>query len=83
MHENTSSFMSNIRFCLLFGCLSARFVPLSRGQPHSPDLDHCVLIDFQPGGHLQFCNDAGSLSTPSIMWCLSLVSSPQWLSFSS
>ena len=28
----------------------ANFGPLSRGQPHSPDVNHCVL-HFRPEGH--------------------------------
>ena len=37
-------------FKLLFGCPTANFGPLSRGQPHSPDVNHCVL-HFRPEGH--------------------------------
>ena len=29
---------------------TANFGPLSRGQPHSPDVNHCVL-HIQPEGH--------------------------------
>ena len=36
------------------------FGPLSRGQPHSPDVNHCVL-HFQPDGHWEPCNKVGSL----------------------
>ena len=28
---------------LLFGCPMANFGPLLRGQPHSPDVNHCVF----------------------------------------
>ena len=34
-------------FELLFGCPATNFGPLLRGQPHSPDVNHCVL-HFQP-----------------------------------
>ena len=37
-------------FYLLFVYLTANFNLLSRGQPHSPDVKHCV-IQFRPEGH--------------------------------
>ena len=37
------------------------FKPLSRGQPHSPDVNHCVL-HFRPKGHWEPRIEAGSLS---------------------
>ena len=37
-------------FQLVFGCPTANFGPLPRGQPHSPDLNHCIL-HFRPEGH--------------------------------
>ena len=45
-------------FKLLFGCPTANFGPLSRGQPHSPDVNHCVL----PEGHRKPRNEVGSQS---------------------
>ena len=48
-------------FKLLFGCPTANFGPLSRGQPHSPDVNHCVL-HFRPEGHREPRNEVGSLS---------------------
>ena len=39
----------------------ANFGPLSRGQPHSPDVNHCVL-HFRPEGHREPRNEVGSLS---------------------
>ena len=39
----------------------ANFGPLSRGQPHSPDVNHCVL-HFRPEGHREPHNEVGSLS---------------------
>ena len=39
----------------------ANFGPLSRGQPHSPDVNHCVL-HFRPEGHREPHNKVGSLS---------------------
>ena len=30
-------------FYLLFDCLTAEFGSLSRGQPHSPIVNHCVF----------------------------------------
>ena len=44
----------------------ANFGPLSRGQPHSPDVNHCVL-HFQPEGHREPCNEVGSLSPPECL----------------
>ena len=46
---------------LLFGCPTAKFGPLSRGQPYSPDVNHCVL-HFRPEGQLEPRNEVGSLS---------------------
>ena len=39
--NSTTSFF----FCfqLLFGCPTTNFGPLSRGQPHHPNVNHCVL----------------------------------------
>ena len=39
----------------------ANFEPLSRGQPHSPDVNHCVL-HLGPKGHREPRNEVGSLS---------------------
>ena len=39
----------------------ANFGPLSRGQPHSPDVNHCVL-HFRPEGHREPRSEVGSLS---------------------
>ena len=30
----------------MFGCPKTNFWSLSRGQPHSPDINHCVFIIF-------------------------------------
>ena len=32
---------------LLFGCPIASFGPLSRGQPHSSDVNPCVSTNFE------------------------------------
>ena len=29
----------------------ANFGPLSRGQPHSPNVNHCIFLHFRPEGH--------------------------------
>ena len=68
----------------------ANFGPLSRRQPHSPDVNHCVL-HIQPEGHREPCNEVGSLSLAErLVWfepgtfrflrqCLNPLShSPQW-----
>ena len=39
----------------------ANFGRLSGGQPHSLDVNHCVL-HFRPEGHWEPCNEVGSLS---------------------
>ena len=39
----------------------ANFGPLSRGQPHSPDVNHCIL-HFRPEGHREPRSEVGSLS---------------------
>ena len=39
----------------------AKFGPLSRGQPHSPDVNHCVL-HFRPEGHREPHSEVGFLS---------------------
>ena len=46
----------------IFGCSTANFGPLSRGQPHSPDVNHCVL-HIRPEGHREPRNEVGSLRT--------------------
>ena len=48
-------------FQRLFGCPTANFGPLSRGQPHSPNLNHCVLHS-RPEGHQEPRNEVESLS---------------------
>ena len=54
-------------FCLkfFFNCYLAAprptFGPLSRGQPHSPDVNHFVLY-FRPEGHQEPPSKVGSLS---------------------
>ena len=46
---------------LLFGCPTANFGPLSRGQPHPPNVNLNVLHN-QPEGHQEPCNEVGSLN---------------------
>ena len=52
-------------FCeYFFNCYLAAprpFGPLSRGQPHSPDVNHCVL-HFRLGGHQEPRSEVRSLS---------------------
>ena len=36
-------YIFNMFFYLIFGYPTANFVPLSRGHPHSPDVNHGVL----------------------------------------
>ena len=48
-------------FNLLFGCPMANFGPLSRGQPHAPDVNHCIT-QFQLEDHQEPCNEVGFLS---------------------
>ena len=48
-------------FQLLFGCPTAIFGQLSMDQPHSPDVNHCVLR-IPPQSHREPCNEVGSLS---------------------
>ena len=38
----------------------ANFGPLSRGQPHSPDFNHCIL-HIRPEGHWEPHSEVGSL----------------------
>ena len=63
-------------FCFLFFLTAiwlfhamTNFGPLSRGQPHSPGINRCVL-HFWPKGHQKPCNEVGSLSLakPSRVW---------------
>ena len=56
--------IQQVRTSLLFGCPTANFRPLSRGQPHSPDVNHCVL-HFRPEDHGEPRNEVGSLSPAS------------------
>ena len=46
---------------MLFGCPKANFGPLSRGEPHSPAANHCVL-HLRPKGHREPRNKVGTLS---------------------
>ena len=46
---------------MLFGCFMADFGPLSRRQPYSPNVNHC-LFSIRPEGHQELCNKVGSLS---------------------
>ena len=48
-------------FFWLFGCPTANFGRLWRGQPHSPDNNHCI-IQFQLEGYRKPRNVIGSLS---------------------
>ena len=48
-------------FKLLLGCPTANFGPLSRGQPHSSDVNHCVF-HFRPEGHQEPRSEVGFLS---------------------
>ena len=48
-------------FFLLFGSPTANFEPLSRRQPHSPNVNH-LHLHIQPEGHWQPRNKVGSLS---------------------
>ena len=50
-----------IFFQLLFGCPTASFGPLLRGQPHSLNCNDCV-IQFQPESHQEPRNYVESLS---------------------
>ena len=55
--------LSNIQifFFKKKNCYLAAPRPLSRGQPYSPDVNHCVL-HFRPEGQLEPLNEVGSLS---------------------
>ena len=46
---------------LLFGCPTANFGPLSSGQPHWLNVNHCIL-HFWPEGHWEPRSEVGSLS---------------------
>ena len=45
--------------CNCFGCPMAYFGSLSRGQPHSPNIKHCVYV--QTEGHGEPHTELGSL----------------------
>ena len=59
IYENISVY--DVFFYLLFGSPTANFEPLSRRQPHSPNVNH-LHLHIQPEGHWQPCNKVGSLS---------------------
>ena len=44
----------------------ANYGPLSRGWPHTLDVNHWIL-HFQPEGHWKPCNEVGSLSLPECL----------------
>ena len=50
-----------IFFKLLFGYPTPNFGSLLRGQPYSPNVNHCVF-HFWPKGHRESRNEVGSLS---------------------
>ena len=45
---------------LLSGLPMANFGSLLRGQSHSPDVNHCIFINFWPEGHQERRNEVGS-----------------------
>ena len=47
---------------LLLGCSTAKFRSLRKRQPHSPDSNHCVSINFLCIVHQEPHNEVGSLS---------------------
>ena len=57
----TNSYSTVYFFKLLFGSPMANFESLSRGQPHSPDVNHWVL-HFRAEGPRESRNEVGSLS---------------------
>ena len=61
IYSTLKMFLLNWIFQLLFGCPTAIFGPLSRRQPHSPDVNWCVL-HFRREGHREPCSEVGSLS---------------------
>ena len=42
--ENSDHVCITFFFQLLFGSPMANFGPLLRGQPHSPDVNHCISV---------------------------------------
>ena len=50
-------------FKLQYGCPMTSFGPLLRGQPHSPDVNRCIL-HFQPEGHQEPRNDFHMFQPP-------------------
>ena len=50
-------------FKLQYGCPMTSFGPLLRGQPHSPDVNRCIL-HFQPEGHWEPRNDFHMFQPP-------------------
>ena len=64
MWTNQNSYVLTF-FKLPFGCLTANFGPLSRGQPPSPDVNYCIL-HFRPEGHREPCSQV--LRAPSGVW---------------
>ena len=46
---------------LPFSCLKSNFGTLSRGHPHSPDVNHCpLLLQIWLKGYLKACRDIAS-----------------------
>ena len=60
-NKNSSARRTKQSRLMLFGCPTANFGILSRGQPHSPDVNHCIL-HIQPEGHREPRSEVGSLS---------------------
>ena len=49
-------------FYLLFGYLTANFALFFRGEPHSPNVKHCVIHSRHEGYH-EFRSEVGSLNS--------------------
>ena len=57
----TNSYSTVYFLKLLFGCPTDNFGSLLRGQPHSPNVNHC-LLHFRPEGLRESRNDIASLN---------------------
>ena len=53
---------ASLPFLHLSGCLTANPGPLSKGHCHSPNVNHCIFVNFWPKGHWEPYNEPGSLS---------------------
>ena len=57
-------------FQILSGCPKQNFGPISRGQPHSPDVNRCIFNNFNSMVTRNLIKRLGAYAQPSAQWDL-------------